>query len=746
MKKERIFSLILIIVFAGLLFAANRDIGHYEYNDVLRRSFSPEENEKWFYYLGDPVTLKPGTYDLTLSGELPQYRCGISILDESDNMIFEDEIQKPGHDVTFTFQIREKSRRIRISFSYDPIAGYVQINHIRISGDHVFYKDTIVRHLVISLLLVLILILLLLRVNKPEVFCRFLPFFREPKNERAFIFLMLLTLLVSYLLLDPDNFINGTDTMFHLCRIKGIAADMKAGIFPPRIELFWMDDVGYGVGFYYPEIFLTGPAACLLLGFDLLTVYKYFNLFYVFCTLLVFFLAAKKLSGGRYAAGYAAAIYIGFSVYRIHNQFCRDGLGESLAYIFMPLIITGLYRIFRREKAGWQIFAIGFTGVLLTHMISFSIAVILTAVFLLIRIRTLLRDRMIIADLLKSVCLALCLSAFFLLPMVEQINKTPALKINQILSGAIDLSYASEAIPFRSLFLREWVILPDGGRILDMYPGWPMLLVPVLRLLLIKRKEDLRTADTLMAAGIIVCLCGTDLFPWQLFSRFLNTIEKSWRLFQSGTVFLSLAGGLYIGALCTKANRIYCLCGLFLFCAIFTPPIYKETYTRHHIVFKHDFYLPNNQITGAEYMPPDLSRRYIEPNIDRIQTADSSVQISNFKRQPLSISFDFLAPVSAEIDFTVPFIYYYGYRAELIPPDGSVSMLTASAAGDGFVRVQGPETESGTIHVFYRRTPVQTAGDIISLLTMLLCLYIELRRKAPQSRQSSKKSTRFSAC
>ncbi len=140
-------------------------------------------------------------------------------------------------------------QNVRLRLNYDPQSGPIQINHIQISSEHVLYKGTILRHVIVNLICSLVYLILLLRILKPYLIFRWWPFLADKKNEWSLFFLILLTLLVCLPLFHPGKYIEGADTNFHLCRLSAVAANLNAGLFPPRVELFWLDNIGYGVGF-----------------------------------------------------------------------------------------------------------------------------------------------------------------------------------------------------------------------------------------------------------------------------------------------------------------------------------------------------------------------------------------------------------------------------------------------------------------------------------------------------------------
>lgn len=718
--------LLLILFLSGILFL-NRNIFRYEYNDSFDRSFSPEVNPKGYYYLGDSIFLKPGNYKMIFTGNLPEKGSEISLIGKNEEVIYNEEFDCSDGQSIFNFTISEHAQNTRIRLNYDPLSGPIDIVHIYLNSEHVIYKDTIIRHGIISLMWILLCLFGLIRILNPEMIFNLCPFLADRKNEWSLLILIILTLSVCLPLFISGKYFAGEDTVFHLSRLSGIAADLKAGIFPPRIELFWLDGIGYGIGFFYSEFFLVIPALFLLLGFSLLTVHKTMWIIIVFFTLISHFWSAKTISGGSRKAGIAAAVFIALTNYRVLNQYNRDGVGEAFAIIFMPLIAAGLFLVFKRKTGGWKTLAIGFSGTLLSHSISFILAVIFTAVFLLTQIRRLLKNPGIIIDILKAASFSIGLCAFFLFPMLEQKFAVPGLKINQVTSGKLDMSYATTTQSIGNVLLFFQPV--DMAERNFFYPGWPLLTVLLLGVLLWYRKEkNLYAAHLMTAAGFIILLISTDIFPWHLFQFFLNNIQFTWRLIQTVVILLSLSGGIYINRLCTNLPPYHVHCLQLIICLI-PAAITVISTCKTRLYDSKDFYLQNHHTYGSEYMFPSLSRKYIKENISNLTDNAGNASFSDFRRDNLMLKFSYNGNRGDEVDFTVPFLYYKGYAAAVRDNDDKTMKLSAVAAENGFVRVRGNGPSQGHINVWYDGTIIQQISDLISLLTLTGCILFALRKK-----------------
>lgn len=735
MKPSRRFWVVFLTLSLALILGLlNRDLFHFEYHDPFERDYTPESDSKNIIYLGDEIALKPGKYRLILSGNFPDAGSGIIIIGKDGKQLLDQEFIGGDRDNIFDFELSEQPQPVRVCLNYDPVSGPVHISHICIESGHVLYKQSLLTHGFPSLCAVIVYVLLMLRILAPEFFFKLFPYLSDPAAEWSLLALVLLTILVSLPVFRTGTFFLGEDTLFHLSRLKGVAADLKNGIFPPRIELFWLDDVGYGVGFFYPEIFLIIPAFFLLIGFPLLFVYKGLWLVIVFCMLFTHFWSVKQISGGKNAAGISAAIFAALAVYRLQNQYARDGLGEAFAFIFLPLIAAGLFMIFQRRANGWIVLAAGCTGTLLSHTLSFILAVIVMALFLLTRVPRMLRQPSIIAGLLKAAVLSVGLSAFFLFPMLEQKFGVPDLKINQVTSGKLDMSYAATTQSLANVLL---FFQPDSAvEKVYFYPGWALLSVPLIGAVLYfgfadRSGKSFRAANVMCIWALLLLFVSTDIFPWNLFQSFLNDIQFTWRWIQSAVVLLCMAGGIYMGIICDRYKSRRVLMIQLLVCLIPAVPI-LISFNAARLHDQKDFYLANTHTYGSEYMPPDLTRKYILGHIDVVEDAAAKARFSGFSRNALSLSFSYVRDEEGPVNFVVPFIYYRGYAAEFIDKEGNHSEASADAAPNGFVQVSTEAGTEGTVRVWYKGTLIQTAGNAVTLSVIILCLiflFISHRKK-----------------
>ena len=736
MKKNKTLLFIFwMALFLLCMYLINRDLFHYEYTFPFTRVFTPEVDPKGNYLLTEQIPLKSGMYQFTVEGYSDSVGNGCFIVDSVDETIFEAEIPKGVFQNSFDIEIL-KNTAVRAGFRYDPGSGELETNRITFISDHVLFKESVLRHAVISLTATLVFIYIGLRL-----FCPDFPEIVQKKTgidlyrcEKIFLLLFLLTILSSWPLFDPNRFTEGDDFYFQLSRIEGIALTLKAGYFPPRILLGWMGNYGVGSEFYYPGLFMLLPASLVLCGFSSITALKIFLFICAFFSLLTVFLTGRRLGGDKPVCGACAAVFYAFASYRLICVFFRNAVGEVQAFVFYPLIVWGLFEILRGNTKKWGIFALGFWGLLMSHMISLAISGVLCALYLLFSLKKIIGNRDILFALIKAAVLTLLLGAFFLLPMFEQLTKNE-LRINTYVGNSDrdwDKMWFYSVTKFSNLFLPfdHWSI--EGDNWIAPHPGWIILSVPLIRLFLLFRRKDgsdMKKADVMMLIGVLLLVAATDLFPWRLITWLLLRIQFTWRMLGPAAVLLSLAGGVYLEAIIISAANKRFVISVFLAAAMLSalPDLL--------IVFREKMYpvsrldLSNKIIHGAEYMPPDFDPAFIDFNKDRINTDEDLTHIFESRRRKLGFVFSFEHIAGdGPVSYSVPLVYIYGYKADLTDQNGNRRPIPVSKDGMGLILVSDEGVPDGTIRINYQKTTVQKISEVISYLTLAVLIVWLIRK------------------
>lgn len=220
-----------------------------------------------------------------------------------------------------------------------------------------------------------------------------------------------------------DYMIGGADSIFHWIRIEALAHTIGSWDIPARIEAFWLYGHGYANSIFYCDTFLTLPALMRLIGFDMNTAYNTYVFAINLATAWIAYLCFKGcFQDGR--IGMVGSLLYTLAPYRVYNIYNRGAVGEYTAMTFLPLLVYGFYRIFtgdveqKEYKRNWLILALGFSGIIQSHVLTCEMAGGFSILLCLILFKKVFRRR-IFGELVKTVVGTILLNLWFLVPFLD---------------------------------------------------------------------------------------------------------------------------------------------------------------------------------------------------------------------------------------------------------------------------------------------------------------------------------------
>ncbi len=165
----------------------------------------------------------------------------------------------------------------------------------------------------------------------------------------------------------------GASDDIHIAWLHQMDQTIKMGQFPPR----FVPDLSFGFGyplfnFVFPLPFYVGEMLHLL-GLSLVDAIKgVFFLTIILSSFSMYFLL--RIFSGRLVSITGAILYV-YTPYRAVDIYLRGAIGESVAFIFFPLIILSLTKLTSDDNQvkGWRWIGIGglsLVGLILSHNIA----------------------------------------------------------------------------------------------------------------------------------------------------------------------------------------------------------------------------------------------------------------------------------------------------------------------------------------------------------------------------------------
>jgi len=170
------------------------------------------------------------------------------------------------------------------------------------------------------------------------------------KLDLYLLLVVLLSLFSIGPLLQPGYFWEAHDARHSVYFLFELDRGIQDGVLYPR----WQPDLAFGYG--YPFFNIYGPLASYageawhLLGFGFAdSVKMVFGLSVVASGLAMYGLARQALGKDRQAALVAAVAYMVIP-YRLLDIYVRAALAESVAYVFVPLVLWAAWAAIRRPR------------------------------------------------------------------------------------------------------------------------------------------------------------------------------------------------------------------------------------------------------------------------------------------------------------------------------------------------------------------------------------------------------------
>lgn len=669
-----------------------------------------------------PLELRKGIYYIQVSYAGRGIIRGGLIYDQDRNrreLADNDEFDVDSEQSVLNYRVKRSDDspvRFKLRLTGDAVEG----DYIQMTACHIVPSKLSSVHRLFCMAAVLILLDLLI--------WGYFRYYRGWQTKERVLFLgIFFVTLIAELPLSQKGLTPGADLSFHLNRIEGICQGLLAGEFPVRIQPGWMDGHGYAA-FMYGDLFLYFPALLRILGFTVEEAYKIYLFLVNAGTAAIAFYAFYRMTKDRLAACIGSIIYIG-SVCRLDAVYTA-WTGKSSAMMFFPLILAGFYLLFtvevESEEYGkiWPCLTFGFTGLLMTHMLSTLIAGVFSALVCLAMLKKVVRKKTLLV-LLKSAVLSAALSFWYLVPMLSYLfgEKLFVNRGKPIDAERDYYAYLADFMQggksFYQLFTEEKVL------------GCVALLLILAYVCTIPwQGRDSRTRHCRWLFGVTLFsgwLC-TVYFPVVGVSRLCEIAGSYFRMTQYQDRFLSVPAVCIAGFAAVfstlyfdgkRSEHAIWIVMAFLFCLIVWQDLnYFRTDAVADQYVADTINLDTFSVGNGEYLPVTMDRHNLESEI----RTEGFLQVEEANREGL----DYTVSVISENEpgtVTFPLTYYRGYQAQ----DTLRGIKLKTGLGkNGCVAVHVPANYQGSFALRFYEPWYWRVSEIVSLFTLIaMILYRE---------------------
>ncbi len=576
--------------------------------------------------------------------------------------------------------------------------------------------------------------------------------------------------------LFTDYLLTGADMTFHLLRIEGIKDGLVAGQFPVRIQPNWLQGHGYAVGIFYCDLFLYLPAFLRLMGLTVQAAYQCYKFSVNAATCLIAWYSFKKMSGSNRIGIFGSFLYT-FYLVRVVYIYGVDGVGQYSAMTFLPLVAYGFYRIFTKdqkkpeEKYSFIPLALGVSGVLCSHVLSFEILLFFILLLCIVGVRRLLQKEVLL-QLVRAAAVTILLNLWYLVPFLEYMFSTDlavtkgGAAYKQIQTWGMYIPQLFEPFPKGGQYgahPAESGMVGETGYGIGL--GLALGLLLVLFLLTVVRKPLEKAAGedgklcgltgkagkTALGFGILSLWMATIYFPWDrlakcggILRQLIATLQFPYRMLTFSGVFLIMACCFAIQDL-KRLKDTGKLKPVFLYGAVLavgagqlltTAYFHNTTFTGSSGFFRlyDETAMGNSYISGGEYvlLGTDTGKlTYKAPVCSERIALNSYEKRGCYVRldcdcgaygQPAELPQEYQGGYEQRQYIELPLLYYKGYRAK----ECGGGILPVVCGENNVVRVLVPSGFQGIIEVDFAGFWYWRAAEVISLVmaVRLICLSV----------------------
>ena len=538
------------------------------------------------------------------------------------------------------------------------------------------------------------------------------------KNKQLFttfgtygLFLFLSVFSIYWVWLKGPTYFNGDDLAFHLARIEGLAQSISSGEFLPRINYFLAEGMGYPTGIFYPELFLYPGAILRYFGFSVVTSYQLYLILLNFVTFVIAYNCFYSVNKSKWGAFLFSVIY-GLSSYRMSDVLYRAALGESLAFLFFPLIYVGIYQIIYGDKKKWWILAFGMTGLLYSHPLSAVLSCLFLLVYCLTSIIPLIKNKARLLRLALATVTAALLSADIWLPMLEQVL------FQKLRMQEVSMFYLAK----EAQSLGEYLSIASNN---IGYNNIGVLIPMGMLIGLIYLKKENKENQRLLFIAILFFFLATSYFPHASFHEtFFNAIQFPWRYFLIVTFLVCwfVADSLVkVKKIEFKTKTILVSLLLLLTIGLNLQNQLQLTQFRPTTAKQFEQLDGTSLGYGKEFLPSGMEAWATPTNL--LSEPQDHVKITNMSRNDNAFFLHYNASSSTRLIY--PILYYKGYVAEVNGTEKAVEDAENYKGTNMHGLVQVTVKGKGTVLVWYKGTIIQKISRLISLISLIsIILYL----------------------
>lgn len=741
-----IIAELLILCVSGLVYGRREHLElNYTQDDLFYNNgesgFYLDKSYSYSYISTPEIILPKGLYTLSV-----QYECARGDIGSKIDIQYADgqyDMDVGGfisiydsNTTTCDFKVKYNDRPliVRGRLTGDAADGdYILMRNVSISPSATAMKNFIFNIAVFFCIVDALLLLYLIFYKKEK---------RRIDEETTFYIKALLILIFfSSIPLMVDFLWNAADLKFHLTRIEGLRQGLQNGIFPVKIQHYWLNDHGYAVSVFYGDILLYIPALLRVFGVSIRAAYQFYILIINTATVLIAYHCFSHM--GSRKSGLICTIVYTLNIFRLYDVYSRAAVGEYTAIVFMPLVLYGMWKVYMlpedsvEHKKSWITITAGCTGIFLSHMISTEMTALFVILTAIVFLKKTLRKKTLLV-LIKAAAATVLLNLWFLVPFLDYMLSGTYV-INNI--DAYEAYKLEEKGSFLAqLFTNDYSVIGATKRAAfgtagDMPRTVGIALVAVLAVWFIycvgrkeRSKEEKREEYFAVFACILTLFMSTTSFPYTwivdklpFLKMPVKSIQYSWRFLVVSGLMLSYLLSIILRKDWLDQSKKKIFAGILLIMSLWQSLSFMSAVLNESDTYR--IYqaggLTTFDVVFAEYIPFDWNEsfnlgKYMNAYVNEPSYDSNAILLNEWHRDEdaVVVSLTNLTDTTSQLE--VPLLLYKGYHAY-----ADTGEELAIMPGESYrISVGIPPAFDGSLVVRFKEPWYWRVCEVISLLTL----------------------------
>ena len=533
----------------------------------------------------------------------------------------------------------------------------------------------------------------------------------------------------------------GFDWSYHILRVESIKQGLLASEFPVKIHSLPIDGYGYASGIFYPQVFLYIPAFFRVMGMSIDAANKLFFVLVMAARTFTTYFSSKYISKSKYVAVCTTTLFI-LSPVVFFKLYIAFSYSDNIGYIFAPLIMCGVYNYLYEDFNKPYLIGVGFLGLFLSHLISTVFMFIAVVMMLVVNCKIVFKN---IENFFKLCITAVCvllLSAFFWVPMVEQLVSDKfyvSVPWSEFLENS---KLFKQILKYGSEYVSTWLLI---AVVLVA-----LLIIIVMFILLFKKLnkvdaefnfEGKKMSVQLLALTAFCFVAMTEFFPWPLLVNVLGFIQFPGRFIYLVEMFLAfglpIGLNLFLTSRSQKKKSVIWMCAV---CIVINSVITFFLFKSPRVI-TYDYLMDQTHVNdetmeydgdrifrydigwGKEYIPLDTNLYLLNRKDTVISNNGTEIYVD---RRGSTLKFSPIRGENVKF-FDLPILYYKGYKAVAVDDCGNELSLTVEKGNNNTVRVLCDKSDYSQIKVSYTGTLVRKVAEFVSLFSVIIFFIVHMR-------------------